>query len=73
MFGDGGENTWYTPMFFAPAWEMRRTTTVIQRMSGGQEEPMQEPQQAKETEPMIIEVSGNKGRRNPEGQLMFVF
>lgn len=73
LFGDGGENTWYTPMFFAPAWEMRRTTTIIQRMSGGQEGPTQAPQKPEEPEPMIIEVNGKKGRRNPEGQLMFVF
>lgn len=32
LFGDGGENTWYTPMYFSPAWEIRRTAAQLERL-----------------------------------------
>lgn len=29
LFGDGGETTWYTPMYFHGAWDMRRQAVVM--------------------------------------------
>lgn len=45
LFGDGCENTWYTPMFFAPAWEARRALERIQRLCKCMEKPEQKIQE----------------------------
>ena len=30
LFGDQSENTWYTPMFYAQTWNMRRMAVIMQ-------------------------------------------
>lgn len=37
LFGDGGENTWYTPMYFSEAWEMRRQAEILRHTLGQNE------------------------------------
>lgn len=32
LFGDGGEDTWYTPMFFSDAWHTRRTAERMRQI-----------------------------------------
>lgn len=34
LFGDGGEDTWYTPMYFTRAWEVRRKAEAMRRALG---------------------------------------
>lgn len=77
LFGDGGPDTWYTPMYFAPVWEMRRQAAYLRHALGLLEQP-KAPEAAEAPEPAapepeipIIQVSGKKSRRKPEGQLMF--
>lgn len=75
LFGDGGEETWYTPMYFSPIWEMRRQAVMIRQLFGRIEQPtpdnVPEPQETAEPNPTIIEVSGKQAKRKPKGQLMF--
>lgn len=82
LFGDGGENTWYTPMYFSEVWEMRRQAAILRHALGLTErselEPAETPVSPEEPEPAepepeipVIEVSGKRRRRKPEGQLMF--
>lgn len=78
LFGDGGEYTWYTPMYFSAAWEMRRQAVLVKNFFRGLEqgikehapEVLPEPAAEPEPEPVIIQVSGKKARRKPKGQLM---
>lgn len=87
LFGDGGENTWYTPMYFSTPWEMRRQAVLMKAFFQGVEQGIKEhapealPESATqsksvepepvEPEPTIIQVSGKKARGKPQGQLMF--
>lgn len=83
LFCDGGENTWYTPMYFSGVWEIRRQAAILRQALGlemrGTDDAVQEAPEAAEPvaepEPEIqmIEVSGKRARRKPEGQLMFEF
>lgn len=34
LFGDGSENTWYTPMFFSEVWQMRRAIENVKSLFG---------------------------------------
>ena len=34
LFGDGGENTWYTPMFYAEVWGIRRQAAIMRHAMG---------------------------------------
>lgn len=82
LFADGGENTWYTPMYFSTPWEMRRQAVRVSAFFQGMEqgikehapealpEPEVQPEPTK-LEPVIIQVSGKQARRKPQGQLMF--
>lgn len=81
LFADGGENTWYTPMYFSPIWDMRRQAVVMQNIFASLEkgekketpEALPEPEVQPEPavhEPVIIQVSGKQARRKPKGQLM---
>lgn len=79
LFGDGGENTWYTPMYFSNVWEGRRQCALMdkwitQDMLLGHKvnapEAFHAPVEPPEPDPVIIQVSGKKARRNPKGQLM---
>ena len=46
LFADGGENTWYTPMYYSDTWELRRQCVRIRRLLGLPEEaPEQEAHQ----------------------------
>lgn len=78
LFGDEGENTWYTPMYFSAPWEMRRQAVLMRRLFSILERPAtsdepepQEPPKPAEPEPAIIQVTGKKARGKPQGQLMF--
>lgn len=82
LFGDGGENTWYTPMYFSEVWEIRRQAAILRHALGLPERAELEPSETPEVpkpepdhEPKIpvIDVHGKKCRRKPEGQLMFEF
>lgn len=83
LFGDGSENTWYTPMYFSTPWEMRRQAVRMDAFFRGMDQgirehapealPEPEAQPEPEPEPVIIEVGGKKARRKPKGQLMFEF
>lgn len=42
LFGDGGEDTWYTPMYFTRAWEVRRKAEAMRRALGALEEGKQD-------------------------------
>lgn len=75
LFGDGSENTWYTPMYFSTPWEMRRQAVRMDAffgdMGNGIENHAPVALPEPETEPVIIEVSGKQAKRKPKGQLMF--
>lgn len=82
LFGDGGENTWYTPMYFSEVWEMRRQAAILRqalglesRVTDEETETAPEAPEPVEPEPEIpvIEVRGKRSRRKSEGQLMFEF
>lgn len=84
LFADGGENTWYTPMYFATPWEMRRQAVRVKAIFQGFKQGIKErapealpepaaPPEPAEPEPVIIQVSGKKARMKPKGQLMFEF
>lgn len=77
LFGDGGENTWYTPMYFSTPWEMRRMAEKMKRVFAMTEPAINPEPEAQlepvELEPVVIQASGKKARRKPEGQLMFEF
>lgn len=34
LFGDGRENTWYTPMYFSEVWQMRRAVENVKSLFG---------------------------------------
>lgn len=82
LFGDGGENTWYTPMFFSTPWEMRRQAVLMKAFFQGLEqgvkdhapealpEPAAQPEPV-EPEPVVVQASGKQARKKPQGQLMF--
>lgn len=79
LFGDCGENTLYTPMYFSKVWEMRRQAAILRQALGLEarltDDAVPEAPEPVEPEPEIpvIEVSGKRARRKPEGQLMFEF
>lgn len=75
MFGDGGENTWYTPMYFSEVWEMRRQAAILRHAMGLPERAEGEAPDATETVESdcgipIIQVYSQGGGYKPDGQLM---
>ena len=75
LFGDRKDTTWYTPLYFAPVWDMRRQVEMLRRMFD-QTEPAKadapiEPVKPAEPQPTIIQVSGKQAKRKPKGHLMF--
>lgn len=72
LFGDGGENTWYTPMYFSAPWEMRRQAAIMKRVFAMTEPTSPaEPAAQPDPEPVVVQVKGKQSRRKPQGQLMF--
>lgn len=72
LFGDGGENTWYTPMYFSTPWEMRRQAEYMKQVFAMTEPSCPpEPDAHPEPEPVVVQASGKQRRRKPQGQLMF--
>lgn len=75
LFGDGGPNTWYTPMYFAPIWEGRRKCVIMDEwlkrdMLLGIKTNAAYVAPAP-PEPAVIQVSVKQARKKPKGQLMF--
>lgn len=67
LFGDGGENTWYTPMFFTDVWELRRQRVLIRRAFGMPEDgpEREEPQTAKEPPVRPVEPISSEADKIP--------
>lgn len=74
LFGDGGPDTWYTPMYFSAIWQGRRKCVIMDewlkrdmmlRIKTNASDFAPAP-----PEPAVIQVSGKQARRKPKGQLM---
>lgn len=71
LFGDGGENTWYTPMYFSGIWEGRRKVAIMDGIIRGWERPNRREAAKKPPEdmppappePAIIRVTEKKPRK----------
>lgn len=75
LFADGGEHTWYTPMYFSTAWEMRRQAERMRRVFGMTKEttrePIEEPQAAQEP-PKPEEPAAPEAPAEPEPMVIEV-
>lgn len=75
LFGDRKDTTWYTPLYFAPIWDMRRQVELMRHVlcntAQAETAASEEPKKPAEPEPTIIQVSGKQAKRKPKGQLMF--
>lgn len=67
LFGDGGPDTWYTPMYFSGVWEGRRQAARLDAVlhSMGRQSPQDTAQtppeeQSKHEEPPVIRVTAKK-------------
>lgn len=65
LFGDGGENTWYTPMYFSGIWEGRRQCALMDRFlrSVAQQQPTEK--QPEEQHPVMPETETIPVRQKP--------
>lgn len=65
LFGDGGENTWYTPMYFSGIWEGRRQCALMDRFlrSVAQQQPNEK--QPEEQHPVMPETETIPVRQKP--------